>query len=66
MELFSPLTDIIDGNEGTVRHLKNILESKNLLSKKGNASVNYFNSGIKTEDTDRFKKYLMLLDKLDA
>ncbi len=61
-ELFSSFADIIDGNEGTVRHLKNTLQSKNLLSNQGSGHVDYFESGISVKDTDPFKKYLMWLD----
>ncbi len=64
-EIFSSYTDIIDGNNGTVTHLKNVLQSKNLLSKKGNGSIDYFNSGMRAENATRFKKYLALLDAMN-
>jgi glutamate racemase len=63
VELFSPFTDIIDGNEGTVRHLKNTLLSKKLLSQTGSGLIDYFTSGKYQVDTSRFEKYLALLNE---
>ncbi len=62
-EFFPPLTDIIDGNEGTVKHLKSVLSAKNILSKAGGNHISYFNSGVAAENTIRFSKYLELLRK---
>jgi glutamate racemase len=57
-KLFPSLTDIIDGNDGTVRHLKNSLESGNLLNAKTEQGhVQYYDSG-KAVSEVRFKKYL--------
>ncbi|MCX6290399.1 MAG: glutamate racemase [Bacteroidetes bacterium] len=64
IEIFSPFADIIDGNEGTVKHLKNILQTKNLLSTGGKGQVSYYDSGVPVTDTSRFKKYLTLLDEM--
>lgn len=65
-ELFSSFADIIDGNKGTIMHLKNVLQSKNIFSKnKRNGTIDYFNSGIKAKNHGRFKKYLDFLDSLN-
>ena len=62
-KMFPPFTNIIDGNEGTVRHLKSVLESKNLLSaslQKG--ALTYYRSE-SLSDAAWFEMYLKLLDK---
>ena len=64
-EIFSPLTDIIDGNEGTIKHLKNVLSSKNIAAKNGTGKIVYFNSGVAAENDSRFSKYLNLLNDQD-
>ncbi len=57
-KLFPPFTDIIEGNDGTVKHLKNSLQSKNLLNQgQKTGEVLYYDSGILTGN-ERFKKYL--------
>jgi glutamate racemase len=58
-KLFPPLTDIIDGNDGTVGHLKNTLQSKNLLSQQQEkGEVRYYDSGTQEIKDERFRKYL--------
>ncbi len=57
-KIFGEGTDVIDGNLGTVRHLKNILEQKNLLSSSGNKSIIYFSSGRQEPQDGRYAKYL--------
>lgn len=62
-KMFPPLTNIIDGNDGTVRHLKSVLESKKLLSASSQKStVTYFRSEL-LSDPAWFEMYLKLLDK---
>jgi glutamate racemase len=61
-KLFPPRTAIIDGTEGTVRHLKNILESKNLLPENKKGTVTYYDSGKLVEDVSRFNKYLTYIE----
>ncbi len=56
--IFEEDTDIIDGNLGTIRHLKNILEQKKLLSNNGNGDIIYFSSGREEPDGGKYKKYL--------
>jgi len=59
-KLFPPNINIVDGNEGTVRHLKNVLLSKHLLNQmKEKGGVVYYDSG-KQATVERFAKYLAL------
>jgi glutamate racemase len=62
-KLFPAKTDIIDGTEGTIRHLKNILEKKNILPKKTKGQITYYESGKAVKDDSRFTKYLKLIKK---
>ncbi len=52
---------IIDGNEGTVKHLKSILESKGLLQGDKNSEIRFFSSGLE-ENYDKVTKMLRLLN----
>ena len=57
--LFPPPAVIIDGTEGTVKHLKKSLEEKKLLNASGRTvPVRYFNSGREEQDPGRFLRYL--------
>ncbi len=47
---------IIDGNEGTVRHLKNKLSENDLLNIHGSGSVNFYSSGDEEKDRSRFDR----------
>jgi glutamate racemase len=60
-KLFPPMTAIIDGTEGTIRHLKNILQSKNLLTENKKGHITYYDSGKLVEDVARFNKYLTFI-----
>lgn len=53
----APHLSIFDGNEGTARHLKNILGKMNLLSNE-NLSVEYIESGKPTQNLSRFERYI--------
>ncbi|WP_353093290.1 glutamate racemase [Tissierella praeacuta] len=57
-------TDIIDGNFGTVKNLKRILENMSALNE-GNGNINFYNSGVKVEDKERLDKYRELFRRLD-
>jgi len=57
--------DIIDGNAGTVRNLKNILEQKN-IQVSGSGSVTYYTSGRLVEDKKLLDKYSNLHSMLDS
>ncbi|WMM23827.1 glutamate racemase [Tissierella sp. MB52-C2] len=57
-------TDIIDGNLGTIKHLKRILEKDDALNE-GNGNIVFYNSGIKVEDKEKLANYGELFKKLD-
>ena len=49
----------VDGNFGTARHLKNVLFQLHLLdTKQAQGTIEFYESGIKVEDTRRFDRYL--------
>ena len=59
--------ELIDGNQGTVRQLKRVLEEKNLLDTSSKASsVTYYNSGIKADENDllKYNKLLWQIERL--
>lgn len=58
-------TDIIDGNKGTVRNLKRILESKNALHE-GSGKVDFYKSGCLVEEKKVLDQYNQLFKRLDA
>ena len=56
--------DIIDGSEGTVRHLKNILMEKGLMEpKKTGGSITFYSSGKFETDSYRLENYKILLKR---
>jgi len=62
-EIFPTNVDIIDGNIGTVKHMKCILdENRSGDIDTGNGQITYYSSGIKDCNDSRYKKYLELLD----
>lgn len=61
-KIFPAGTDVIDGNKGTVKHVKNILEQKGLLNDSNSAAVlTFFHSGKKVTDQDLIARYKQLL-----
>jgi glutamate racemase len=55
--LFPPPTEIVDGNEGTVKHLRHTLGELELLQEQGGGDVSFFTSG--RQDTEgRLASYL--------
>ncbi|MEL7648082.1 MAG: glutamate racemase [Sedimentibacter sp.] len=56
--------DIIDGNQGTVKNLKKILEGLNLQGE-GSGNITFYNSGRKVEDEKQLTAYMGLLRRLD-
>jgi glutamate racemase len=62
--LFPAHTEIIDGNEGTVKNLKRILESRNSLNE-GSGNVIFYNSGYRVKDQESLYRYDSLFKKLD-
>jgi len=55
---------IIDGNNGTIKNLKRILEEMNSLNE-GNGCITFYNSGSKIEDKSELDKYNRLFKRLD-
>lgn len=55
-KLFPLNVNIIDGNIGTAKNLKRILDEMNSLNE-GNGSFTFYNSGIKVEDKVELDKY---------
>lgn len=52
---------IIDGNEGTVRNLKNILEESSMVNTQGHGSISYYITGgriASEKETERFRLFL--------
>lgn len=58
----APRLNIYDGNEGTARHLKNILLKENLLAR-DIFEIDYVESGIKSKNIGRFERYLERLGR---
>lgn len=60
-KIFPPGTEIIDGNKGTVTHMKNILEKEVMRNdQSGIGSIAFYHSGKKITDVNTLKKYLAL------
>lgn len=62
-ELFADDTEIIDGNEGTVRHLATVLRDKGLLGAGGSGTTEFFITGGKPAERSRFDSCLKVLDR---
>jgi glutamate racemase len=61
-KIFPEGTEIIDGNIGTVNHMRNILEKDGLLNQQEQSgSLVFFKSGEKISDESTLGKYLRLL-----
>lgn len=58
-EIFSPSVDIIDGNSGTVKHMKCVLCDRypNEINS-GDGKISFYSSGTREPDDSRFGKYL--------
>lgn len=48
----------VDGNKGTARHLRNVLEKADLLKTFGSRNVRFIESGIESQNPERFWRYL--------
>lgn len=57
-------TDIIDGNIGTVKHLKRILEKMDAINE-GDGNIIFYNSGRKVENKEKLANYGELFKRLD-
>ncbi|MDU5081562.1 glutamate racemase [Tissierella sp. P1] len=56
--------DIIDGNIGTVKHLKRILERMDAINE-GDGNIIFYNSGLKVENKEKLANYGELFKRLD-
>jgi glutamate racemase len=59
--ILPPSVKIIDGNEGTVRNLKHILEESSMVNTQGHGSVSYCITGGRAaseKETERFRLFL--------
>ncbi|QYK67423.1 glutamate racemase [Paenibacillus sp. S02] len=63
--LFSSDVNIIDGNNGTAKKLKKVLEEMNSLNE-GNGNISFYCSGVKVEDKAKLKDFNNLFKRLDA
>lgn len=54
---------IIDGNEGTIRHLQNILRTKKSLNQ-GSGKVEFYNSGVIAKEGKDLERYQILFRRL--
>ena len=53
---------IYDGNEGTIRHLKDLIESEPVMHTKRVPQVTFYYSGEKCDSNELLNKYLQVLD----
>ncbi len=53
---------IYDGNEGTIKHLKELIESEQLMHTQSTPEITFYYSGEKCESNDILNKYLEVLD----
>lgn len=56
--------DILDGNEGTVRNLKRIIENRNSLNE-GSGNIVFYNSGDLVKDKNKLDQYGKLFKRLN-
>ncbi len=64
-KIFLNNVNIIDGNVGTIRNLKRILEDSNKLNE-GNGNITFYNSGLLLEDNIKLENYKSLFKRLDT
>jgi glutamate racemase len=61
-KIFPNGTEIIDGNSGTVNHVKNILEKEGIKNQQPqNGEIVFYQSGRKVSDAETLDRYLSLL-----
>ncbi|MBY9079793.1 glutamate racemase [Paenibacillus sp. CGMCC 1.18879] len=64
-KLFSSDVNIIDGNNGTAKNLKKVLEEVNSLNE-GNGNISFYCSGVKVENKAKLNDFYNLFKRLDA
>lgn len=65
-KIFPKDVDYISGSMGTVKNLKRILESKNLIGGGGTGNITFYKSGSKVEDEVLLSNYKKLFGILDS
>ena len=63
-KLVSSKINIIDGNEGTIRHLQNILRNKNGFNQ-GSGKIEFYNSGVLANEGKDLERYQILFKRLE-
>jgi glutamate racemase len=64
-KIFPAGTEIIDGNAGTVRHVRNILEKEEMRnSQNQNGEIIFYHSGKKITSSDILLRYRQLLEEI--
>ncbi|MFZ5353113.1 MAG: glutamate racemase [Bacillota bacterium] len=61
-KVFGAGVDIIDGNIGTVKYLKKLMEENGLVDGTGRGDVKFYSSGVREPQASKYHKYLELLD----
>jgi len=56
--------EILDGNLGTIRHLKNTLQQHHQLNESGSGEIKFLSSSSSPEEPERMKKALAFLDQM--
>ncbi|MNB67310.1 Glutamate racemase 2 [compost metagenome] len=64
-KLFSSDVNIIDGNNGTAKNIKKVLEEINSLNE-GNGNISFYCSGVKVENKAKLNDFYNLFKRLDA
>ncbi len=64
-KLVPETVDIIDGNEGTVNHLKKVLEQRN-INEEGSGKIGWYISGNRIDDRRKLAEFELLLMILDS
>lgn len=62
-KLLPPGVHIIDGTEGTINRVKNIISEKNIAVVRNTGSIQYIVSGNKVEDTEKFQTLMNRAEK---
>lgn len=62
-KLFLPSVNIIDGNIGTVKHLKRTIEKENLLNN-GSGKITFYSTGTEVKDSMELEKFDILFKRL--
>jgi len=62
-KIFGSNVLIIDGGQGTVRHLYNTLKNNGILATSSKLKISFYNSGELVEDVDRYYEYLNVMSR---